>query len=239
MTTNVRPSANWGVGVTTTPHRQNDLLPQTLRSLAAAGFDNPILFVDGCGNIEPYRRFGLRVVARSESRGNYANWVCSAWETYLANPTADFYAMFEDDLIISRNAAAYLERTATAKDSYYNLYTYPPNQRRAGSNQGWIISNQRGYGAVGLVFRRDVFMRLITTPGLLHHPVSPLVPGEGDKRIDGVIIAAMQGHGCIEYCHSPSILQHTGIVSVIGHRTMNTAPNFAGESFDLLSLLPK
>lgn len=144
------------------------------------------------------------------------------------------YAIFEDDLIISRGAAAYLERTTTQPDSYFNLYTSLSNQRRfSNGSTGWTLSNQRGQGAVGLVFRRDVFLKLLSEPAMLKHAMNP---DAGRGNVDGMVITALGKHTVIEYVHSPSIVQHMGDVSVMGHGTFPKATSFRGEEFDLMTL---
>lgn len=45
-------SIRWHVGITTTPERKEDLLPRTLRSLEAAGFPEPWMFVDLGGAVQ-------------------------------------------------------------------------------------------------------------------------------------------------------------------------------------------
>jgi hypothetical protein len=42
-----QPVRTWAYGITTVPSRLTTLLPRTITSLAAAGFDKPHLFVDG------------------------------------------------------------------------------------------------------------------------------------------------------------------------------------------------
>lgn len=62
----VRPAPvrayRWSYGVTTVTERRDTLLPQTLASLKAAGWDNPRLFVDGVNG--GFDHFGLPVTYR-------------------------------------------------------------------------------------------------------------------------------------------------------------------------------
>jgi hypothetical protein len=59
----------------------------------------------------------------------------------------------------------------------------------------------------------------------------------GHKFIDGGIVAAMNRVGWSEYVHVPSIVQHIGHVSSIGHNRHPDSGTFKGEDFNLLSLL--
>jgi hypothetical protein len=238
VATKTPPSAKtptWAYGVITTPHRLTSHLPQTIASLRASGFDTPILGVDGAEDSSPWRAIAQQVVTRWPSRGNFANWWLTAQEVYLSNPHAEMYAMFEDDLIISAGAREYLERTCTEDEVYYNLYTFPENQRRASAEYtGWFDSNQRGLGAVGLVFRRDPFLKLLSTAGMLHHAADPI---RGKERVDGIVVSAFTNHQIVERCHTPSIIQHTGDISVLKHGEFPKATSFRGEAFDLTSLI--
>ncbi len=77
-----RPS-RWAYGVTTVPVREDRLLPKTLASLRAAGFDKPRLFVDGVRNAWDWeQKFGLEVTARWPHVLTAGNWVLSMYELY-------------------------------------------------------------------------------------------------------------------------------------------------------------
>lgn len=227
---------NWAYGVTTTPMRFAGLLPQSLGSLARAGFDRPHLFVDGCDDPAPYRqKFGLLVTPRpSPGVGNFGNWWSSMIELYCRNPKADRYVMFEDDVLCCQNLRQFLEQTELP-DGYWNLFTFPQNERVAPpKHRGWFPSNQRGLGAQGLMFDQKSIMDLLHAPLMVHHPLT----SRGTKRIDGVITDAMHATGRIEHCHYPSLMQHVGIASSIpGNPRQPPAKSFPGEDFDCLSLL--
>src|SRR5690349_12356402 len=92
-------SMKWAAALTTVPERRGELLPRTLASLANAGFAAPRIFLDG-GNhsmAESYeRQFGTLVTARHPKIRTYGNWVLALAETYIREPTADRYAVFQD-----------------------------------------------------------------------------------------------------------------------------------------------
>lgn len=233
----------WSYGVITTPNRR-DLLERSLTSLEIAGFGDPLIGIDGCDDASAYAALKYDITCRKFRGDNFINWFLTANEVYLRDPFADLYAVFEDDLIISAGAREYIEKsTEKIDDGYFNLFTWPDNQRKVPATYaGWFIANQKGLGAVGLVFRRNDFMGLLSTPGMLHHARNMDIPPGKTKRrglwyVDGLIVTAMSRLGKIEYCHSPSIVQHTGDVSAIGAKSGLKAPSFRGEEFDLRSLL--
>ena len=77
------------------------------------------------------------------------NWVTALWALYTSDAEADRYAIFQDDCVAVRNLRQYLEACEYPETGYWNLYTFPENER---NKRGWYLSNQCGKGAVGLVF---------------------------------------------------------------------------------------
>jgi len=52
-------------------------------------------------------------------------------------------------------------------------------------------------------------------------------------------VTALKKVGWKEYVHNPSLIQHTGKISIIGNGNHPLAPSFKGEEFDALDLLEK
>lgn len=250
---------DWAVGLTTVPSRRETHLPRTLASLARAGFDTPHLFVDNYHG-PAYAAYGHRVTCRFPAVRVAANWILSLAELYYRDPWADRYAVFQDDLVCVRNLRPYLERRKCPENGYWNLFTFPVNEpaglRKDGlpapadGFRGFYESNQRGKGAVALVFGRPAVKLLMTSEHIWgraqdHH--------RGWKAIDGGIVQTFINAGGKEYVHAPSLVQHTGDVSTFcKHRHLTKdavggepfvwgkelrAGTFPGEEFDALSLL--
>jgi hypothetical protein len=207
----------WSYGVMTVPSRRETLLPRTLASLVAAGFPTPRLFVDGCDDPSGYTAFGLQMTLRMGDPGRVAcNWSAGMVELYCRDPQADAYVMFQDDVVACRDLRQYLERSRMPINGYYNLYTGRKNQRRMsilGHRKGWYTSNQGGIGALALVFPKDVLMTLFMS----HYFVTRPQDENGHKAIDGGIVSALKPLGKKEYVHLPSLVQHTGQTSTLGH----------------------
>lgn len=248
----------WASGVTTTPYRRDDLLPRTLRSLAAAGFASPRLFVDGDKDgISWEQQFGLEVTTRYPTIRALGNWELGLRELFIRNPTAQMFAMFQDDLVMAKNVRAYLDQTQQSlpiKRGYLNLITYSLPEPRGGNEEvidrkppGWYTGKalrgstngfQVGVGAVALVFTLEAAQVILESR---HTVKKPLADGmRGWKAIDGGVVNAMNCEGWHEYVHSPSLVQHIGRVSTVGNDDLSRlcrAKTFPGESFDALSLL--
>jgi len=226
----------WSYGVTTLADRFDDLLPKTLTSLNRSGFGQPRIFVDGEGAL-PDCVAGLPITQRIPKVMTMANWWLALTELYMREPLADRYAIFQDDLVCSRNLRAYLEASEYPEKGYLNLYTFPENEK---PTNGWHESNQRGRGAVALVFNNEAVRSLL----LAEHMIKKVQDRQlrrgyprGTKGVDGGVVESFRKIGWKEYVHSPSLVQHTGLVSSMGNRRHPLATSFKGESFDLINLL--
>ena len=218
----------WFYGVTTVPKRRDDgTLARTLESLRGAGFDRPRLFVDGAAG--GFEEFGLDVTYRWPLVRVFGNWVLSLWELYARQPDADRYAIFQDDALFCRNLRPYLEGCQLLgqpdQRAYLNLYTVAGNvglSRKHGKD-GWFKANQMGKGALGLVFDNRGVRELLASKLIVDRLWDS--PQFGWRSLDGAVVEALcrselkeRGTPYTEYCHRPSLCQHTGRASVMDKR---------------------
>ncbi len=237
-------------GVTSIPARRDDgTLDRTLLSLRNAGFDRPHLFADG-GDTREWSRYGLPLTLRQCPAMTAANWVLSLYELWARDSTADRFALFQDDFVTYPDLRGYLDSCPYPERGYLNLYTFPMNQRLApktpagGTVDGWFLSNQLGKGAVALVFDKAAVRALLGQPYLVDRFLTvdenPIVKRNGkthivrrcDRQIDGGIVEAMKKAGWSEWCHSPSLVQHTGLRSSMGNDNQKQAESFRGEGYN-------
>lgn len=234
----------WAYGVTTVSERVTTLLPQSLRSLAQAGFGEPRIFLDNDSGSHLVNGNAYHSTTRNPRVRSYGNWLLALAELVIREPQVDRYAIFQDDLVTYKNLRGYLEQCKYPRDGYWNLYTFPQNQAKApvdptgqsSQAQGWYLSDQRGKGAVALVFSNDVAYKMLYSA---HTWTRLRDPHRGWQAIDGGVVTALGHQGIKEYVHNPSLVQHMGDVSSMGHGPYPKAMSFKGESFDALSLLPK
>lgn len=252
----------WAYGVTTIPERREDVLPRTLKSLAAAGFDAPRLFVDG--ELDPawwQSKFHLEVTARWPRVRTLRNWWLSLQELWVREPSADRYAIFQDDLTCVGNLRRYLDKATSAPNAYFNLYTFRDNEEwiaRDRSAVGWhqacpvnetdkekwrrgepLDKNcwQSGRGALALVFSRSAMEALLTSRFMMMRPTD--VTEKGWRNVDGAVVTAMNQDGFREMVHSPSLVQHTGDLSYTRGLPHKKADTFPGERFDAAAWLER
>lgn len=227
----------WAYGVTTVPQRLEDLLPRTLASLAAAGFDKPHIFVDG-HNGQGFKGLeGYTATIRNPGVKTAGNWMLSALELTIRDPHADRYAIFQDDIVCCRGLREYLEACPYPERGYLNLYTYSLNERE-NKAKGWYAAPRAGKGALALVFDRAAIVALLTSDYMMRRHQSLT----GWQAIDGGIFDAMNVHTSPtypEYVHYPSLIQHTGSLSTMGNTNCiySSAPSFVGEQYNALDLL--
>lgn len=251
----------WAAGVMTVPARLETLLPATLASLAAAGFDKPRLFVDGCREECVIRCQALQLhnrqhplagyTCRFPAVGAFGSFYLSLVELLVRQPLADRYLMAQDDILLVRNLRGYLDRCPYPVNGYLSLCTYPENQRIAPAS-GWFESMIRGTlegtphplrwqigrGAQALVFDRSALMALLTSASFVLKPTRAVNP---TRSIDGAVVDALNVAGFREWCHNPSLVQHVGMQTTISlpHDPPQQAISFPGVEFDALSLLEK
>jgi hypothetical protein len=213
---------NWAYGITTVPERVGTLLPQTIASLAAAGFDRPVLFVDG--HIPAYE--DLEVVCHPRV-GQLRNWMLGLF-TLFTTKEADRYAIFEDDVLACSQLRDYLERCRPGK-VYWNLLTLDENRVFTSDVPGWHESNQLGRSACGLVFDRSTVDCLLRMERFVRGPAN------SETMSDAVVIATLKSLGYKELVHYPSLLQHVGLESTLGN-SFGHVSGFLGVDYDLLSI---
>ena len=231
----------WACGLTTCAERAKTLLPLTLEALWKAGFEDIQVFADGC---EP--RLGW--VVRWPTIKPFGNFILGLVELFIRNRDADYYAMFQDDLVACKNLRLYLEQTFPTTQGYLNLYTaFAANERLIqGKPKGWheasILNNgehknrfQTGRGALGLVFPKKAVITLLDSGGIGSKVMDQIF---GYRKVDGWVVTAMNTAGYREWIHNPSLVQHKGLTSSIpGQLPHPQAQTFPGEDFDCLTLL--
>ena len=221
----------WAYGITTVPERQYNYFPVTLASLKEAGFYTPTIFVDGSSG--DYEKYDLPVVYRSSKIQAFGHWFLSFLELWIRFPRAERYALFQDDFITYKNLRWFLDKQELPEDSYWNLYTFPQNEELTKVG-GWYASNQRGRGAVALVFGKEVAAKLISCRKMIDKPREAK---NAHRSIDGTIIDSLGPLGITELVHYPTLVQHIGDCSSIGNPQHEKPFSWQGADFDALQLV--
>lgn len=221
----------WAYGITTVPERQYSYFPRTLESLRSAGFHSPTIFVDGSRG--EYEKYGLPVVYRSSRIQAYGHWLLTLVELWIRNPRATRYAIFQDDFVTYRNLKAYLDTQVLPDNCYWNLYTFPQNEVLE-NTRGWRYSNQRGRGAVALVFGVEAVAKLLASRTMIDKPRQVRNP---HRSIDGAVIDSFLKLDIKEMVHYPTLVQHIGDCSAIGNPQHEKPYSWLGEEYDAMNLV--
>jgi hypothetical protein len=147
---------------------------------------------------------------------------------------ANYFAIFQDDVVLCKDTKAYIEATPFPNKVYLNLYCVPVNEElKPEGHEGWYPSNQAGQGALALVFNREGVSTLLSS----HYFMKRTRGQAGGKGIDGIIIDTMKKAGWTEYVHKPSLCMHTGSASTLGNRWRKTPETFRGEDFSPMQII--
>ena len=229
----------WCVGVTTAPRRQ-PTLARSLRSLAAAGWPQPHLFVDGdpplpdevVGDIDDQR-----LTQRRPAVGAWPNYLLSLAEMLHRQPTADAYLLVQDDALFPDapvreyldrmlgpqpgDAAAFADRIAAV-----SLYTAAEVQR---TESGWTpAANRWELGAVAVVYSRAAVASFLGSPRILARGLSA-----SDSRTAGIDTEIgwwLEGCGERMWHATPSVVEHIGETSTIWPTARALGNRIAGRS---------
>jgi len=134
----------WSYGVTTVPSRRYTTFEPTLLSLKEAGFPHPWIFADGCNQPEAYETHSyMRITTRHPRVGAFGNWIMALWELYIREPKAQWFALFQDDILLCKNLKQYFEASGFFGE-FINLYSNPENEKFAqqANEEGWFENNQ-------------------------------------------------------------------------------------------------
>lgn len=223
----------WAYGITTVPDRLYSYLPKTVDSLRNAGFTTPTLFIDGA----PIKvRYDLPLVFRGDKIGAFGNWILSLLELWIRYPNYDRYALFQDDFETYKNLKQYLESCKLQDDQYWNLLTFPQNEGLRPDNNyiGWYYSNQRGRGAVALVFNHTCLHKILSSEQVM---AKPQVGRNPHRNIDGCLVEAANAIGIREIVHYPTLVHHIGDCSALGNYQHKKPNTFLGQEHDALTFL--
>ena len=233
--------SRWAVGVTTAPRRKATL-GTTLDSLAAAGWDDPMVFAEPKTRISNAHRH-LRIVRRQQKLGAWPNFLLGLNELVLSQPDADAYLMVQDDTLFVKNTRQYLERTLwpNTHTGVVSLHTpshhVPEDETVRGffpRTVGW-----GAWGAMAFIFPNASARAMLRHPAVVNHRSRGC--NKGTCNVDSVV-----GHWCnIDgfefYLHCPSLTQHIGLTTTLwSHDSLEgrrSASDFPGDEFDARELL--
>lgn len=205
--------AKWAVGVTTAP-RDQSTLDDCLSSLAAAGWREPRLFVDGNVRLSALAS-GLPVTYRDPQIGAWPSYYLALIELIMRAPHADAYLLVQDDVVFFQHPLMrrYLE-SILWPGNRPGLVSLFCSRAYTQAVSGWKqLEEALVWGGPAIIFPHDAAIAFVSDAQVVHHRLSP--DPHGLANIDWLIGEWAWRTGTPVYVPTPSLAQHIGHVSSI------------------------
>jgi hypothetical protein len=225
----------WSVGIAAAPRSSDSYLKHTIESVASNFqdvhvFAEPLLENPG----------GVILHRHGEQFGDWSNWLCGLFSLIAIRPKTDYFLMLEDDVSLCKNLEYYLEGLIPQIGKFAALSIYTP--RRYARNYGRYVHNEchgiQTWGSQALVFGRHEAVRFLSSPEvLLHRSYGDNYQGRdiSNARKDAIIGLWADRENLPLYFHSPSLVQHTGLISSLGNESHESL--YVGSDFDAMQLV--
>jgi hypothetical protein len=234
-----KPDARWAVAVTTAP-RKPATLERSLRSLAAAGFTDVRVFAEPGSTVPKWDV----VAVHERTLGPFQNWRTSLAALRDEKPDAEFYAVFQDDVLYSRGLKEFLESDLWFADDIGFVSPYRSEGKKV---KGRFIASEK------YMDRREPLRERCRLGNGLWGALTYVMPRASvdvlladealkirERTIDLAIHPTLAAKGLRAWYYNPSLAEHMKGASSLDHgqgRGMNSGKTFRGEEFDCLSLL--
>lgn len=215
------------IAMTTAPRRA-PTLTRALTSLREAGFGEIVhLFAEPGTFDQTPRPIDERTIVSEHvsTLGCFGNWKHAI--TYLlAATSAQWLLVVQDDAIWAAGSADALRaELATRKNQRIGFLSpyVTESDVPVGAADGWIEcrSGWNLCGAVALCLERGTARQLLWHRRFVEH--------RSTEHVDSVVAASMLDLGRPSYVHVPSLVDHVGYTSTIGHD--DVAPKLRGYRF--------
>jgi hypothetical protein len=215
------------IAMTTAPRRA-PTLHRALPSLRGAGFHEDVHMFAEPGTfmqIPPPNDAQMSVHMHATTHGCFGNWR-AAIQHLLSHTAAPWLLIMQDDAIWLPGSAEILRDQMRARGATRTGFLSPYVTAKDVSPEfvdGWneYQGGWNFWGAIALCMRRDAAEELLRHPRFVQH--------RGSQQVDAVVAASMLDLGCPSFVHVPSLVDHVGETSTIGHD--DVAGNLRGHRF--------
>lgn len=220
----------WGVGLTVSP-RKDSVLDQTLSSIRGGGWRTIAIFAEPGTLIPAFP--DVVTVERPYFYGSWTNWICSWFELFTRYPKAGAYIIFEDDVVVCRNARRYLERSFPILGDFGSISIYTPEKHKKNvppfTFHDESYFGQHVWGTQAIVFSRASLHRFLSNSEVLNHLNHGF--GRKNRHRDMRLGAWAYEMGETLYYHTPSLADHAGTPSTL-LSSPHQSGDFVGVNFD-------
>ena len=209
------------VAVTTAP-RDKPTLQTTVASLVANQWE-PYIFAEPGSELSGLGK--LPTQQNAERLGAWFNWL-AACRHMLAKTKSEYILTVQDDTVISPGTAKFLADLKWPDDRCGMVSLYTPTQymqRKPGLHR---IRTNSLWGACAMLFRRSDLQRIIETKVAVNWRGAAFRTRKRPREdwevanVDTAIGKALRELGVSPYFFTPSLSQHIGETSSIGHKGM-------------------
>lgn len=215
------------IAMTTAPRRRPTIHGATA-SLRGAGFNEVLHLFAEPGTFDRLLqpRWGATLLhANTSTLGCYRNWRCAL--TYLVvQESTPWIMIVQDDAVWQPLSASALYAAIAARQDLRTGFLSPyvtksdvPTNSVDGWNEcrsGWNLC-----GALALCMKREVAQTLLDHPRFAQHT--------SNEHVDSVVAQSMIDLDLPSYVHVPSLVDHVGRTSTIGHD--DVSPGLRGYRF--------
>lgn len=238
------------VAMTAAP-RERAVHQRCVASVLRAGFSDLTICAEPGTCVCDWRAQGLPVVIHGRRLGQWSNFIFSLRHLLQIRPDAPLLCTVEDDVVFCRGVAELLRlhRWPSERCGCLQLYTsahydrYPQSQRSRLEPADALDL----LGACALVFSRPAAQCLVDWAddygwrGHVYESVAAAQTDPADKEgADTYVGEVLTYRGYEIWMHNPSLAQHIGDVSTLGHvdgTPRRTGLNWPGEDADAIQLL--
>ena len=207
--------------VVTTAPRQENYLPHTLASLVSNHWE-PIIFAEPGSNLDLVGQ--LKVIQNSERLGAWRNWVQAC--RYAIDQKSPYILTMQDDTTVADGTAKFLESFEWPADDcgMVSLYTPPKYIRNRDHGACNRIITSSLWGACAMLFRREELIRLLDTDVAKNWNGAPFRTRTRPREpwevanVDTAVGKMCRQAGMFPYFFNPSLAEHIGVESSIGHK---------------------
>jgi hypothetical protein len=209
------------VAVTTAP-REKPTLQTTIASLIANRWEPHIFSEPG---VDLTSLSQLPIHNNAVRLGAWFNWFHSC-KTVLDTTRSDYILTVQDDTVIAPGTAEFLASFEWPSDSCGMVSLYTPTQYTKRTPGLHRIRTNSLWGACAMLFRRSDLQRIIDTKVAKNWRGAAFKTRKRPREdwevanVDTAIGKALRELGLHPYFFSPSLSQHIGDTSSIGHKGM-------------------
>lgn len=134
---------------------------------------------------------------------------------HICDSDADIVAVFSDDMVYRRGWLNTAISKLTKDVGYVACYVPKGIQLRYRWRRGWHELNQpwdAAYGG-GYIYRREIALKMLEHPFMINHRDNY----KANQQIDHCIPSVAYKMGLKQLYYVPSLMNHIGITSTIGH----------------------